>query len=670
MNHEVQHFLQSLVIVFATSTLIAWLFHKLRFSSIIGFLVAGIIIGPSALSLIGSTREIELFAEIGIILLLFTLGLEFSLKELLKLKKIVFGAGIFQIMFTVLIVLISFVGFFHFSWQSALLWGMLISLSSTAVVLKFLSDKKQTNSPAGRTIIAISLAQDLIAVIYIIILPMIAFRLELELKDIPEYILRIIIIFAFFFIGSRWLVPIVFQNIIKTRSRELFIFSIMLFCLGTGLFTNMLGLSLSLGAFLAGVMISESDYAHQALNDVIPFKESFMGLFFVSVGMLLNVQTLMEYAPFVLLIVCSIIVFKALITFIAVYIFDGSVKNAYLSGIALAQVGEFSFIIASLGMSLNLMHPVYYQVFLSASILTLIATPLLMELALRTSNNIVSLFYPKLIRQHNPELYGTQDFLSRGITRQHAIILGFGFHGKNIAQVLKKAQIPYVVIDNDLGIVRKYRSRGEPIYFGDATSADILLHLGLKKAHVIICTINDPIVQRTVIGNTRQHNKCAYIIIRTREVNEVETLKQLGANDVIPEEFETTMEILHRILIYYQTPPATIEKLFEDIRNKHYSLLTESTIDKMSILGQYQCIPDITVFSIYVEKDFSCIGKTIDQLDLRARTNTVLLAIRRDNMLLTGEQIYTPIQENDILIFSGSYHNFLKAQELLKGELK
>lgn len=662
-----QHFLLSLVLIIGVSTLTVWLFHIIKVPSIIGFLAAGVLIGPYGFSFITSTNEIELFADIGIMLLLFTLGLEFSVKELLKLKKLVFGAGLFQIFLTVLVVFILLQITVKLNWQSALLWGFMISLSSTAVVFKHLTDKGQTNTPHGRSVLSIALAQDLMVVIFIIILPMIAFKQDILLTDVFKYIMQLIVIFVFFFFGSKWLVPLIFQNIIKTASRELFIFSILFFCLGTALFTNMLGLSLSLGAFLAGVMISESEYAHQALSDVIPFKESFLGIFFVSIGMLLNLNTIIEYAPIVIAIVLGIILLKAIVTFLAVYIFDGSIKNAYISGFSLAQIGEFSFILANMGILLNIFDPIHYQVFLAGSIVTMLATPFLIEFSQQTSKQIISIFFSKSISRHNLKFFASENFLSRGSLNNHVVIIGFGFHGKNIAQVLKKANIPYVAVDNDLQLVRKYRSKGEPIFFGDASSPNILLHLGLKKANVIICTTADSIIQRTVIANVRQHNKCAYIIIRSKQVNEVEKLKQLGANDVIPEEFETTMEILHRTLMYFQMPTTSIEQFFEEIRTKHYSIMTESTIDKISLLKSEQCIPQISTFSILIEKDFYCVGKSLSEIDFFSKVDIVLLAIRRNNQLLTQEITDISILQNDILILNCNYQNYIKALNILNG---
>jgi len=668
-KHQIMHYdlLQSLVIIFGVSALVVFILNRLKIPSLVGFLIAGIIIGPHALGLITELNEIEVFAEVGVILLLFTLGMEFSLKTLLKLKRIVFGAGSFQVVMTISITFIITYFFIGLSIAESFFWGFMISMSSTAIIIKLIGDNKHSSLPQARTMVSISLFQDLGAVLFIILIPLLSGATDFSFKETLYAVLRSGLVLFFVLIGSKWVVPFVFDQIVKSKSRELFIISIMLFCIGTAMFTNLMGLSLSLGAFIAGMMLSESDYAYQAMSDVVPFKESFMGLFFVSVGMLLNIPFAIQYIAPILLFVLLLLVLKSVIGYLSIILIGMTPKTAVYTAFGIAQIGEFSFILALEGRYYGLISENLYQIFIAISILSMIATPFLYKLAKPLSTLLIKNTTALRTRNHYALLYN-KELLARGAKNDHVIITGFGFNGRNLANVLKQADIPYIILDIDMGLVKRYKLKGEPIFYGDASSPDVLDHLGISKAKMLVCTVSDPISQRKIISNARQLNKCLYILTRTRHVKSVEELKKIGANDVIPEEFETSLEIFHRVFLYYNVSPETIEKTLEDIRQNNYSLLRGASEDKISLLGQLQCIPEVDIRSFKVNTKSFLIGKTVRNMNLRQKTGVTVLAIRRENELITTPNLETPIRENDILLFTGDTESIGKAISFFQSE--
>jgi monovalent cation:H+ antiporter-2, CPA2 family len=655
-------FLQSLVVIFGVSALVVFLLNRIKIPSLVGFLVAGIIIGPHALGLVRELKEIEVFAEVGVILLLFTLGMEFSLKKLLRMRRIVFGSGSFQVLLTIAVTCIIAVIFLNFSFEKAVFWGFLIALSSTAIVIKSIADKNESSTPQGRAMIGIVLFQDLSVVLFIILVPLMGGAVDFSFSETLIIILKAIAVIVFVIAGSRWLVPFIFDQIVKTKSRELFIISIMLFCIGTAMFTSAMGLSLSLGAFLAGMMLSESDYAYQAMSDVVPFKESFMGLFFVSVGMLLNVSFAADHFLPVFLFFVLILLAKFLIGYVAVILAGFSSRTAIIAGLGIAQIGEFSFVLAIEGRKFGLINEDLYQIFIATSILSMLATPFVYKAAAPFASWIIKNITPNHFKNHNPLLYSKEAY-SKGTISDHVIIAGFGFNGRNLAAVLKRADIPYVIIDNDLSLVKENKAKGEPVYFGDATSADILKQMGISKAKMLVCTLLDPISQRIIISHARKASKCIYILTRTRHVKAVEELKNLGANDVIPEEFETSLEIFHRVFLHYNMSPETIENTLGIIRQNNYSLLRDSSEDKMSILGKLQCIPEVDIRSVKISEVSAHIGKTVRDMNVRQETGVTVLAIRRDGELITTPNLEIPLMQNDILLFTGDNESISKAMD-------
>lgn len=637
----------NIVIIFAISAAAVFFLSKIKIPSVIGFLIAGILIGPYGISLIKDVAAIEVFAEAGVVLLLFTLGIEFSLSKLLRMRRIVFGAGSIQIISTIVITTLI-AEYYTTHTAESVFAGFLIALSSTAIVIKILADRKETQSPHGRAMIGILLFQDLCVVLFMVLIPVLAGKSDNPLMVVWLIIKAVLIVVAVI-MGARFLVPPLFNQIVKTRSRELFIITIILFCFGTALITHYAGLSLALGAFLAGMIISDSEYAHQATSDVIPFKESFMGLFFVSVGMLLNTGFVIEHLGSVLLIVFAILLIKTLLASIAALSARLTLRTAVITGLGLAQIGEFSFVLAIAGKEAGLIPDNAYQLFLSASILTMIATPFIIRYAPDLSYRLVSLFPSKLMLTHSELLKMERTPAHHG----HVIIVGFGFNGQSLAGILKETGIDYMIVETNAETVKKFKATGEPIFFGDASGREILQRLGVKNARALVCTVPDPFAQRTVIAVAKQMNPCLYILVRTRFISAIDELKKLGANDVIPEEFETAIELFSRTLQLYKYPPGIINELAERIRSDNYSVLRRPEGKPVQMDTRINCLPELDFDGYMLPDDSLLAGKTIGELNIRQVTGVTIIAIRRGEDVTLNPPPEFKLMLNDIILFTG-----------------
>jgi len=443
-------FLKAILIIFGISGLIIYILGKLKIPSIVGFLIAGTIIGPYGMGLIKDPHEVEVIAEIGVILLMFTIGIEFSIPRLLSLKKEVFLFGSLQVTLTIIVTSIVSQLAWNVSLNNSIFYGFIIALSSTAIVMKLLSDKGELNSPHGKICLGILLFQDLCVV------PLMLFTQMLSgegggLFNFLNVIFKALVILSIVFIFSRIAVPFLLHEIVKTRSRELFIITTISICLGTAFFTSKLGLSLALGAFLAGVVISESEYSAQAVSDILPFKETFSGIFFISVGMLLNVDYIRTHILEEAFLVGSIFFLKALIILIIVYIFMNSLKLSLSSAFALSQLGEFSFILAFTGKAVGLLDEDAYQSFISASVITMLLTPLI----IRYSHSVIDYLIHKKPFKYLEKARKIKETEIVVRKSNHVIIVGYGLNGRNLAKVLKESNIPYVVLELNRGFSLK-----------------------------------------------------------------------------------------------------------------------------------------------------------------------------------------------------------------------
>lgn len=639
--------LKLLFIIFCFSTILIYLLNKLKIPSILGFLLSGFILGPFGLKLLKDVEKIKDIAEIGIVLLLFSVGIEFSKEMVISLKKKFIISGTSQFILTFFLVLLISL-FFKVQINQGIIAGFLITLSSTAVIFKIMMERGEMDTPHGKVMASILLFQDLIVVPIMIILPI----LSGERLNFKIFLFKILIGFGFVFFlyyALKNIFPKLFQEITKTKQREIFILSIISFCLAVAYLTHLSGLSVALGAFLAGLVVAQSEYSHQAMSDILPFKESFLGLFFVSIGALLNFNYLKENILKILFIILGIFLIKFFTGTISSIFSGTSFKYSIQAGLGLFQIGEFSFIIAHQSLKLNLIDEKFYQLFLISSILTIFFTPFVFKFYSDISSKIISLkFIKKILKYHREmEMAGPLKL------KDHIIIIGFGLNGKNLAFVLKNTKIPYVVLELNIDTVQEAQKKGEPIFYGDGSSIEVLKNLGIKEAKLLVVVISDPIAIRKIVSQARAQNPFIYIIARTRYLMEVEILKKLGANEVIPEEFETSIEIFSRVLERSGVPLNLILNYAEKIREESYQTLRNYSFPKKSIDLGMDFLGTIEIEKYKVLEKSKISDKTIKELNLRAETGTSILAVQRKEEIIQNPSPDFKIMEEDVLFLYG-----------------
>ena len=654
MRMETIEFLKTFALIFGVSTLVVYLFHKLKIPAVVGFLFSGMIIGPYGLGFAGDTKIIELFAEIGLILLLFIIGIELSPTKLIEMRGFLFLAGALQILITTVVVVVISVSFWGL--KTSIFIGLLVSLSSTAIVLKYLIDRGEVDAPYGRVIVGILIFQDLVAVLATAFIPLLSgeeFKISAFIfKIFTSFIVVVAVIWA-----SRKFVPILMFQVIKSRIRELLIISVMFLCFSIALLASEMGFSLAFGAFLAGLLISESEYAHQVTADIIPFRESFMALFFVSIGMLLNFDFVVENLTAIVLITLLIIFVKVISTFLSVFISGGGFRISAISAIALAQVSEFSFVLILLGKKFGFVDEKFYNFFISVSVITMIIAPFLLKFA----HKIPPVF--EVHRKIKNKIFAEAD--EKVELENHVIIVGFGLNGKNVARVLKSVGIPYVVLELNILTVRKMREEGEPIFHGDASSVDVLRKVGIKKAKLLIVAISDPASVRRIVSIARSENPDIYIIVRTRYVSEVDELKKLGADEVIPEEFETSIEISSRVLNYFKVPTNLLRQLIYKLREDIYKIFRGLTLPDELRLGGFDFFKHVDFESYVINKNSKAVGKSLAELNLKSQTGAWIVAVQRGEEIFANPSSDFVLNEGDMIVMLGKRDEIEKAIEFL-----
>ena len=660
MEYEV---LKSLVVILIASAVVVFLLHKFKIPSLVGFIIAGVIIGPYGLEIVKDTHAIEMLAEIGVILLLFTIGIEFSMAKLLRIKKAVIGGGGAQVLLTIaLSAVVTYVAIQDVN--RSIFFGFLYALSSTAIVMKLLAERGQTDSPHGQVMVGMLIFQDLCLVPLMLLVPVLAGE-TINIADIVLRMGKAVLIIVVVLLSARWIVPGILHQVVHTRSRELFIITIILLCLGIALLTSRFGLSLALGAFLAGLIVSESEYAHQATSDILPFKDSFIGLFFVSIGMLMSIEYIYANILTIATVVSVIFSIKLITGIASSLVIGSSLRSSINAGLGLAQIGEFSFVLAVSGKASGLITEDLYQIFLSASVITMILTPFILNAAPSVSEWIADRPLFKKLSRERKILEG------EGMPRKrhdHVIIIGFGLNGRNLAKVLREAEIPYMVLEMNSQTVREMRKKGEPIYYGDGTSKEILHKMSLDKARLLVIAISDPVSTRRIVSIAKQENPNIHIIVRTRYLIEVDDLKQLGADEVVPEEFETSIEIFARVLHRYSFPRNVILDMVEKIRSNSYNPLRSVDIPRRHLFEKYEWLPEIEIDGYRIPDGSHLSEKTIKDLQVRKKTGVTIIAVRRGKEVYANPEPDFRFKTADFILFTGDRKSMHEALNYFKGK--
>jgi len=634
--------LGDIAVVFVLSVIVLSIFHRIKAPTIIGFLITGVLAGPQGLGLIRAADQVDVLAEIGVILLLFTIGLEVSLKDLLKIKKYVLIGGPLQVILTIIVVF-AILRFAGLPMGESMLLGFLVSLSSTAIVLRIIQSRAEFYSPHGRTTLGILIFQDIAIVPMMLITPLLP-GVTGGVTESPLAILaKGLGLIVLVIISAKWIVPNVLDHIAMTGDRELFLLSIVAICFAVAWITSLAGLSLGLGAFLAGLTISESRYSHQAFGNVLPLRDAFTSFFFVSIGMLLDVSFLLKNPVYLLLLALSVIVLKALIAGFAISLVGLPLRITVLVGLALSQIGEFSFVLSQVGLENGLLSGEVYQIFLDVTVLTMAATSFIIAVSPKVADTVMRLPLPQRWKSSPPP----QNRADIEAMKNHLIIVGYGVNGRNVARSARSEDIPYVILDLDPAIVKTEISEGEPISYGDATQETVLLHAGIIYARVIVIAISDRVATRRVVDLARRLNPDVYIIARTRYIQEMKPLHDLGANEVIPEEYETSVEIFCRVLERCQVPRERIEQFTDRIRSDGYDMFR--SFSKEPYCGSDVSQMSKEIVTLKVDKGSPIAGRSIADTGLKEQ-DIKLLAIHRGSEAIKEPDESVQLRQGDVVV--------------------
>ncbi|MBD1924052.1 cation:proton antiporter [Microcoleus sp. FACHB-831] len=637
-----------------------------RQPALLGYIVGGMIVGPAGLGLIKELVQIETLAQFGVAFLLFALGVEFSFTELKKVKAIALGGGALQI--TLTIAFTVFVCWATGAWATlpakGIFLGAILSLSSTAVVLKCLMERNEMATPHGQVMLGILVVQDLALGLMLAVLPALDQPPEAIGQAVALAVLRIALFAGGAVAAGIWLIPPLLQLLAKTESKELFLLGVVTLCLGIALLTEQLGLSIEMGAFVAGLTISEVEYADQTLTYVEPLRDVFAALFFAAIGMLIDPVFLWNNLELILGLVLLVFVGKFLIVTPIVRAFRYPWKTALIAGLGLSQIGEFSFVLASSGQALGLVSRQIYLLILGTTAVTLVLTPFVLRL-------VSQLFEMPGIQQYFDPIDAPLEVSCDLPMQNHVVVCGYGGVGRNLVRLLQEHNCPVLAIDQSERTIQKLRDQGIPYVYGNAASLHVLEKAGVGKAQSMAIALPDSMSTRLAIKRALEIDPSLDIVVRANHDRDIELLYQLGAREVVQPEFEASLEITTHVLTRRGMPLWGVQREMQQIRNSHYLDLRPQTPAEISRDMQAALNGTGMNSKWYPLPDNSpLVGMTLEETNLRWLTGASVVAIRRAS---GGEIDYpserTIMEVGDRLLLVGDREELAAFNELAKGEL-
>jgi CPA2 family monovalent cation:H+ antiporter-2 len=555
---------EDILLVIGLSILVVILFQRLHLPAIAGFILTGTLIGPHLLGWIEDAEAIKFLAEMGVVLLLFSLGIEFSATQMWQLRHYVFTVGLLQIILTILLCSIG-ASLLGYSLIQSIALGMIISMSSTAIVIKLLKQRNELDSVHGRLALGTSLFQDIMAPALMATMPFLP-QIATPNFDLLKKPLVTLIALLLAFILAKKALPLILRWITTSQSREVPVLGSIFLALLMGYITEKLGLSPALGAFMAGMIISETPYSHQITANIGPFRDSFIAIFFISVGLLVDLPYIIEnfsrvigWTLLLMALKCGIIIFIGTVI-------KRPLRITLISGVLLANIGEFSFVL--IAQANNILPYELINALIAGTSISILLTPILLSL---------TYFFVESISKKSDLLsYIKKSHVPKDELKEHIIIVGFGLNGRNLANLLRELNKPFIVVEINGALVREAEKQGIPVVYGDASFPEILEAAGIKTASTLVLAMSDPISTRHAVRSARNLNPSIYIIARTRYVSEIEKLYEAGATDVIPEEFETFIEIASRIMRMLKISDDDRLKIMNQYRNQHYKIFQET----------------------------------------------------------------------------------------------
>lgn len=650
-------FLNIILLMFISVCAVA-LFKRAHLPPILAYLFAGILAGPQLLSIFAHPEEMHLLAEVGIVFLLFSLGLEFSLPKLLAMRSLVFGVGFGQmILTTAIFTIVPY--FLGIDLSASIIIGGTLALSSTAIVIKQATEMGILNNRRTQLAVSILLFQDLAVVPFLIAIPLLAQTSEVSIAlALGEALLKGVFVIAFLMSVGKWLLPWVFREVARTRTDELFVLTTILIALLAGGLTYYFGLSMALGAFLAGMMLGESQYKYQLEADIRPFRDILMGLFFVTVGMQLELTVLWNNLLGIVVGVLALMVTKVVLVRLASMLVKTDAIDGWSAGVKLCQIGEFSFVIAALATTHGVLTSEQSSLIVCMGVISMALTPWLMNNSVVIAKRIV-----------NSELPFEENELSvlSGSLSNHVIICGFGRVGQSVARMLKMEGIHFVAVDMDPVRVHESRNAGEPVIFGDASQKDILISANVEKAKLVLVTFDQVDKAKQVITQTRTLSDTIDVMVRTKRDYQLDSLYNAGANQVVPELQEGSLMLVSQVLHYAGVPMSRILKRVRAERKGRYdhmhgfypgetTEISYGTEDKLEF-----------IHAVVLSERASCLGKTINDIELE-KMRVKVKGLRRDGKEVKDPDKDAVLQAHDVLVIAGKPRRVERAErKLLEG---
>ncbi len=664
-------FLAELVALLALSVAIAYLCYRIRLVPIVGFLLAGVAIGPSALGLVQDVDLIEAMAEVGVILLLFTIGVEFSLEKVARIRKLIFGGGTLQVVSTTGLVTLVLVAF-GVSTGAALFTGCLVALSSTAIVLQLLADREEATTPQGQVSVAILIFQDL-AIIVMVLLVTAAGVEDSSPAKIAVSLLGALAVIVVTLVAARRIVPFILERVALTSRRELFLLTIVTICFGTAWLTSLAGVSLALGAFLAGLLVSESRYSEYALSEVLPLRTIFNAVFFVSVGMLLDLGFLIRNIGLVIGAAAAVLILKAALTTLSIRVMRYPVRVAAIVGLSTAQIGEFSFVLQAAGNQVGLtpagLGEPGVQTFIAVTVLLMALTPIVFQFAPQLGGLLAARIGKSggsPSSTAGPADGAHDDTSAHAKLEDHVVVVGFGPTGQRLARVLTEAGLPMCIIELNPELADEAERLSYPVVGGDALREDILRTARITEAKICVIVTSDELATTRVAATVRRINPTIHIVVRTRHLTSVDQLHDVGADTVVPEELETSVRIFANVLSAYRIPRDEIDRHLTAMRGNDYRLFRDDLQGAHLMVLQGLDEAGLHTRMVAIRDGAPAAGKTLLELNLRASYGVTVLAVHRDGKTIGNFGTDNPIRVGDRLVLLGSAEQFSKCAVLFR----
>jgi CPA2 family monovalent cation:H+ antiporter-2 len=645
--------LPQLVATYAVALVFILALARVRVPPIVAFIIAGMVAGPVGIGIVKTQEEVNVLADLGIVLLLFTVGLEFSLKEIQRIWKAVVFGGTLQIAGTAALLMLLMFLTTQDSWRVSLFIGLFVALSSTAIVLRELSSRNQLDAPHGRLMVGVLLFQDLAIVGLLLLVPILSGKTALS--GVPMVLLRAAAAIGAVAVVSRLVLPVLFRLVAQSGRREAFPLAVLLASIGTAWVSSLLGISMALGAFLGGLILAEGEFSHQAHAEIRPLRDILAGLFFISLGMLADFNTIVAQLPIVIGVTVVLIAVKAVAAAGALWSVSTPLRIAVTAGIGLAQVGEFSFILGRSGLDVGLLSSRQWQVLLAASIATMIVTPALVAVAPGVGTWLAA----KTGRRADETDDATHTSLSN-----HVVILGYGVGGRLLGRALRQLAVPYVILDMNGATVRQMRAEGESIFFGDATNEDALRGAGIDRARAIVAVLSDPYASARAITAIRNLNATVPLIVRARYRLEAESMQNLGATVAVAEELEASLEVVAQTFARLDVPGNISDVLLEGFRRESTGIRSRRA-PTQPLDALPTAIGKTPVASHQLGSDDWAAGRTLAELNLRAETGALIIAVRQGARFIASPPADLTLSSGDILYLVGDDSDILLARRLL-----